>query len=106
MIPALTSEAITLLILLWDKQKDRVFNDIHIRKCIKFIITNEEFVPSIGNLASSYQVSSFVSQVIQGFVAELGVEVKGARFNKLSQFLTKMVEEVRFIGKDSTMIVK
>ena len=106
MIPALASEAITLLVVLWDKQKECVFNANHTRKCIKFLLTNEEFLPSIAILASSYQVSSFVSQVIQGCVVELGLEAKGARFTKLSQFVTKMVEEIRFIGQDSTIIVK
>jgi hypothetical protein len=38
-----------------------------------------------------------VSQVVQDFVVELGLEAKGARFTELSQFVTKMVEEVRFI---------
>jgi hypothetical protein len=106
MIPALSSEAITLLIVLWDKQKDRVFNVNHMRNCIEFLKSNAEFLPSIGILASCYQVSSFVSPVIQGFVMELGMAVKDSRFNKLSQFLTKLVEEVRFIGKDPIIIVK
>ena len=69
-------------------------------------ISLDEFLSSIGILASSYHVSSFVSQVVQDFVVELGLEAKGARFTELSQFVTKMVEEIRLIGQDSTIIVK
>ncbi len=67
---------------------------------------NQEFLTSIASLASTYQVSSFVSALIEGFLAELGRDMNDGRLIKTSHFLTKLVEEVRFVGKDCTVIIK
>lgn len=106
MTPSLTLEAVTLLIVLCDRQEKHSFAVAQMRKSIKYVLSNPEFLPSIGTLASCYQVSSFVSPFIQGLILELGLETKDIRFTKVSNFLTKMIEEVRFIGRDSTVVVK
>lgn len=106
MTPSLALEAVTLLIVLCDRQEKHTFAVSQIQKSFKSLLLSKELLPSIGTLASCYQVSSFISALIQGFVLELGQSAKNLRFKKILTFLTNMIEEVRFIGDDSTVVVK
>lgn len=106
MDPSLTLEAVTLLVVLCNSQSTDIFNIAQIRKSSKYLIWNTEFLSSIAALASCYQVSSFISRVIEGFLIELGQEKNLTNYLNLSQFLAKLIEEVRFIGNDSIVIIK
>lgn len=106
MNPALTLEAVTLLVVLCNSQSQNIFKIAQVRKSSKYLIWNPEFLSSIGALASCYQVSSFVSCVVEGFLMELGQVNNPGQQIKLSQFLAKLIEDVRFVGNDSVVIIK
>ena len=106
MIPSLTLEAVTLLTVLCNKQDPKVFRIAQIKRSSKFLISNSQLLASIGSLASTYQVSSFVSTMIEDFLTDLGRDTNDGRFVKTASFLTKLVEDVRFVGQDTTVVIK
>lgn len=101
----LTVEAVTLLIVLCNKQNPKTFTIAQVPKSNKSLLQKSEFLLAIGALASCYQVSSFVSLMVGNFLADIRKSSE-PEFTKLSTLLVKMVEDVRFVGNDSTVVIK
>ena len=68
----------------------------------------EQLVSAIETLAGTYRVSPFVSPLVESFLMELGnagSTVEDAQGRQIDQFLSKLVDQVRFQGQDTTDVI-
>ena len=118
----LTLEAVTMLVVLGDGQKasstslaartSSIFNPSSAKwkKSAKTLLlgAREQLVSAIETLAGTYRVSPFVSPLVESFLMELGnagSTVEDAQGRQIDQFLSKLVDQVRFQGQDTTDVI-
>lgn len=102
MLPSLTLEAVTLLVLLCNNQT--FYSTSPIKKCAQQLIINPNLVPVLATLATGYQVSSLLSPLIESLVFDFSQNANADE--KISHLLQTLVEEVRFLGEDTTIVIK
>ena len=102
MLSNLTLEAVTLLVLICNNQS---FSNISpIQKCALDLINNPNLIPVLATLATGYQISTFISPLVESLVFDFSRKIKID--TKISLFLQLLVDEVRFLGEDTTSVIK
>jgi len=97
-------EGLTLLVALCRTQEMKAFNIP--KNAIKSLIWNEQLIPAMETLASTFEVSPFVAPMIENLVVVLSQQTLENRFDKLAKFLQNIVNEIKFHGEDSSVVIK
>lgn len=96
-------EAIIVLTLLCNNQDTPLLLVSQFRKNAKFLADHVELVGVVGTLSSTYQVFPFVCTLVNAFLQEIA---QNSDSKSISNFLRKLVEDVRFKGTDAGKIIQ